>query len=440
MYDKVIESVHKVFDGYKVKDNCGRSCYQIINGSNFTLKDFEEFGDGTVYSVCDFLDKEDLLKIALSQSKSPVKTNNNNKKNIISHKRNSETEDTPEEKEKFNNLQFKNDFYSMAPSELIIKYRDTFKYFDRQELNYNNGYALIPDDYKQIYRAYYLDIFNDATGKEHRNSKIKKVRDGQRRRYKLLIGSYIRKLIKPNITFDEMLYNLVCERLYYYDNSDGVLNNMELVRIAWEAAHKDVKDIHLNGQPRRKRRFEIDKAYWSQRGVSNAQARQYIRGILTDEYIGANYDCNKSVKENLDMFKSMGVKISRSRLYEFTRRQGISRTNKRHNADDTTPQFAKENDEPKTSVQETGLSPIDESQEVEESSGYNITVWPWQINEAVRILDMSLEDNEPENPDNLTQTERYHIYRLFAKRCRRFIHHDFPLEMCQKLFEERFGA
>ena len=133
-------------------------------------------------------------------------------------------------------------------------------------------------------------------------------------------------------------------------------------------------------------------------------------------------------------------------LKRFRKEHGYTKNNKRKKTSETPIVDEQGNDTqsqpgaPTTDAQEVGSTDPDGSQEVEESSGYNITVWPWQINEAVRILDMSLEDNEPENPDNLTQTERYHIYRLFAKRCRRFIHHDFPLEMCQKLFEERFGA
>ena len=41
------------------------------------------------------------------------------------------------------------------------------------------------------------------------------------------------KAIRPDITFLELLYNLVYRRQYYYDNSDGVLANRLLIEDAY---------------------------------------------------------------------------------------------------------------------------------------------------------------------------------------------------------------
>lgn len=50
-----------------------------------------------------------------------------------------------------------------------------------------------------------------------------------------------------------------------------------------------------------------------------------VRRKLKDEEIGELYDCNLSVKQNLDLLKANGMKIGLSRLYEFCDRNNIPR-------------------------------------------------------------------------------------------------------------------
>ncbi len=84
-------------------------------------------------------------------------------------------------------------------------------------LDYNpDGYAFFPA------RFYKLNVRIDWSKQK---PAVNKYKNGERRRKRLFIDALIIRAIKPNVTFIELLYNLVLRRKLYYDNSDGVLTN-----------------------------------------------------------------------------------------------------------------------------------------------------------------------------------------------------------------------
>ena len=144
----------------------------------------------------------------------------------------------------FTDLEFKADFFSMSPNDLIPKYSQRYQFFDSTELEYNEeGYALIGEDYRQIFRRWYLDISTDDKGREHKATVLRKRRDGDKRRYYMYLSALIRKQIMPDITFEHLLYNLVCERQYFYDNSDRVLTNQFLMEKALTVINTPIEKI-----------------------------------------------------------------------------------------------------------------------------------------------------------------------------------------------------
>ena len=106
------------------------------------------------------------------------------------------------------------------PKAFLTEFSDTTLVF-QTDLEYNEqGYALFPD------RFFRLNVrYEWSSGKPH----ISKYRDGEGRRKKLYVDALMIKAIRPDITFIELLYNLVYRRQYYYDNSDGVLANRLLI-------------------------------------------------------------------------------------------------------------------------------------------------------------------------------------------------------------------
>ena len=155
-------------------------------------------------------------------------------------------------------------------------------------------------------------------------SVIKIKRDGDNRRKCLFVSALIRRKIMPDITFEHLLYNLVAERQWYYDNSDNVLNNQELMRIANNALSMAYEKINVSTK-RKPSKFKVDKAYCLEKGIKPKAMVGLVRRKLKDEEIGSLYDCSLSVKENLEQLKANGIKIGLSRLYEFCDKNGIPR-------------------------------------------------------------------------------------------------------------------
>ena len=93
---------------------------------------------------------------------------------------------------------FMADVRSLKPTDLIAKYREIYKYFTHTELKFENGYALIPDNYQEIYRSWYVGFFEKENGDKVKYTAISRVKDGQRRRKKLYVAALIMKMILPS--------------------------------------------------------------------------------------------------------------------------------------------------------------------------------------------------------------------------------------------------
>lgn len=301
-YDAITQSIcNDIPNLKKMKDNCGRKPSQQFGGN--ANADGELIETDNVYSFSDF----------------PFENNN---VSLPFYK--SETERTPKDNLDIviTNTDFIDDLNRLSPIDLIDKYRHRYPYFCHTELQFENGYALIPKDYQEIYRSWYMTTFEKHNGDIIRVSAIKKNRDGDNRRKKLFIAGLIMKQIQPTITYEHLLYNLIYERLFYYDNSDKVLTNEVLKGIAKNVVRIPIEEIHL--QNRNKKRFVVDKAYCAMQGITANTMKNRVRKILKDEEIGSVYDCSKSVSENKRLMNEMGIKVGKTKLYEWCKENGIN--------------------------------------------------------------------------------------------------------------------
>lgn len=302
-YKGIIAEIRKDYPSYPDKDNCGARPSQYMNG-NGTPK-CEAYSTECVYSLSDF-------------GVSPIEP---------VHEETATIKEKPNGNEcayQITDKDFINDLFKLPPSDLIAKYRERYYYFDHSELTFNDGYALVPNDYQEIYRSWYQDTFINKNGDIRKVSTIKIKRDGDNRRKCLFVSALIRRKIMPDITFEHLLYNLLAERQLYYDNSDNVLNNQELMRIANNAISMPYDKIRVTTK-RKPSKFKVDKVYCLEKGIKPKAMVGIVRRKLKDEAIGNLYDCSLSVKENLEMLKANGIKIGMSRLYEFCDRNGIPR-------------------------------------------------------------------------------------------------------------------
>lgn len=320
LYDGIAESIRKDIQDVEIKDNCGRTPSQQFSGN--AKAECELYVTDNVFSHSDFPYQSNNVSFSSSLSISNGNLSKSAKKDddtvigvkdlIIADK------------------SFISDINTLSPYDLIDKYRTKYRYFTHTELHFQDGYALIPSDYQEIYRQTYMDSFIKNNGDEIKFSAVKKLRDGDNRRKKLYIAGLIMKNILPNITFENLLYNLICERTYYYDNSFFVLSNKVLANIARNVVNIPLEKIQLQSK-RTKRKFCVDKSYCAMLGISPNAMKNKVRKMLKDEEIGNAYDCSLSVAENLAAFKEMDISVGKSKLYQWCKENGINTKGEKSN-------------------------------------------------------------------------------------------------------------
>ena len=318
LYDGIAESIKKDIQEVEIKDNCGRTPSQQFSGN--AKAECELYVTDNVFSHSDFpfLNNNALFSSSLSISNGKLlKSAKKDNDAVI------EVEDLV-----IADRGFISDVNSLSPYYLIDKYRTKYRYFTHTELHYQDGYALIPSDYQEIFRQTYMDSFIKDNGDEIKFSVVKKLRDGDNRRKKLYIAGLIMKKILPSITFEHLLYNLICERTYY--NSDRVLSNKVLANIARNVVNTPLEKIQLQSK-RKKRKFCVDKSYCAMLGISPNAMKNKVRKMLKDEEIGNAYDCSLSIAENLAAFKEMDISVGKSKLYQWCKENGINTKGEKSN-------------------------------------------------------------------------------------------------------------
>lgn len=289
-------------EGLNINDNCMRSVSQQMFGTNFAAKWYNSNIWYDVPTECKSINSEQKVSKTQKYQKCQKGSSENNNTLLC------------------DNAVVKA-LYSMSPQDFIFYYRQTYDYFTSTPLHYENGYALIPEDYYEVKRPWYKDNVGDKT-----ISVVKTIRDGEQRRKRLCNTAIILRAIKRDISFEHLLYILVCERQYYYDNSDKVLSNKELINIAkWGI---ELPSEQINPQKVKHPKFKVDKSYWAEKGITARQAANIVRGILKSQEIGSMYDFNLTDKENMQVMKDYGLKVSLRTLKQWRKDNGIKVSNK----------------------------------------------------------------------------------------------------------------
>lgn len=301
VYEGIMQHLSKDVEGFVCKDNCGRSPSQQFSGNGS--------GNCEVY-VSNVIYNSQELAISVIMGTKQAKCNKLRNAEIVA-----------------TDNQMLRDLSAMKPLDFIAKYRHTYSFYESTPLEYRDGYAILPKDYTMIKRAWYWDNFIKKDGTVKYFGKCKRLRDGDKRKKKLYASALIRKQILPSVSFEHLLFNLVCDREYYYDNSDNELNNNRLIDICKRVSATPLEEIKL--QRYRPKEYEVDKEYCREHGITPNEMKNRVKRQLKDMEIGESYDCSMSVAENLIMLKELGVKVGKSRLYEWCRENGIETNPKR---------------------------------------------------------------------------------------------------------------
>lgn len=145
--------------------------------------------------------------------------------------------------------------------------------------------------------------------------------DGEGRRKKLQKYASLRRIARPWITPDELLFQLYVDRERFFDNSDGKLTLDCLKRKVELAFSKTIDELReefksvIENCPSK---FVINpKVILKQRAINKAKKDIHWKEIKD------NYNLSVSVKENLENLKAKGIKVKKTTLYEFCKENGI---------------------------------------------------------------------------------------------------------------------
>lgn len=261
LYDSIVKDTEE-----PMYDTCGCSYSQYMNGSN----SHDTFNSSIIYSKSDFPAYELPVK---EEEEKPV-----------------ETKKTTFTEELLNDMQYK-------PYEFVVRkwHAKGLRYITRTEVEFgDNFYVTTTDNYTQL--KYIRE----------------KIADGNNRRKKLYIRCALRRLMKENITADELLYNLYIDRYKFFDNSDNVLT-IDVLQTKVKAALKtDIEKIKLMLDDSNKPTFIISSTV-----ADKHKAVADARRDMTNKLIGEMYDVTATVKANKIAFNEAGYKVSLSRLYKW---------------------------------------------------------------------------------------------------------------------------
>lgn len=107
------------------------------------------------------------------------------------------------------------------------------------------------------------------------------------------------KAIKPDVSFVELLYNLVFRRKFYYDNSDGVLTNKIIIHDVCAVMRLTPEEISANINSSKHGKFQTDPMWCILHNVSRSKHSRTVAKWLNYQSIGEWYDVAISVTENL---------------------------------------------------------------------------------------------------------------------------------------------
>ena len=221
----------------------------------------------------------------------------------------------------FVNKDFEDDYWNMRMEDVLSKYVDVFPNIEHTPLpvtDEDTPYIMFPSDYIEIKRHW--KVRNDG--------RAVKIEDGYHRRKNLFVNGVIRRLINPNITFDNLIYNLLFELVYYISNynAEYVIDKKDIYHIARNVMKADLS--RAEGLKGADRKFMVNPRYCEKYGLNKRQVKNMACKMLRNDCIGELYDYSKTDKENLEVMKENGLEISPITLKRWRKENGITKYKK----------------------------------------------------------------------------------------------------------------
>lgn len=156
------------------------------------------------------------------------------------------------------------------------------------------------------------------------NGEVDKFCDGEGRRKHLQKYAALRRLAKPDITPDELLFNLYVDRERFFDNSDDAITLdclQRKVEIAFDLSLDELREKYQSIIDNCPTKFVLNPSMPSYMKRSAINKAKKETGW---EKIASLYDTQKSVKENLAIMKGAGLDVCQRTLYNYCKENGIA--------------------------------------------------------------------------------------------------------------------
>lgn len=266
-----------------------RSVAQMYFG---TTQDVSTYISNTVYSINDFEPYAVPVTENGTSTKKPISKNRNNYEYAIDE----------EFLDNLNNNTFER-FFKIYFDSYYSNYRHSLE--TELTLSDNEMWYEYPEDYVAVLRK--------RQGKYTLKWGI-----GEDRKKKLYVTAQIMLYNCPDLTIENLIYNLDIERCWYYDNTDNKINNQVLIVTAVNAFNR-----RINLNPSKHSSYRVNKEFWSEQGVGVHQAKGFIRRERNVQEILPYIDSNKTIKENHQILIDNGFQISKRTVERMVARSDI---------------------------------------------------------------------------------------------------------------------
>lgn len=284
----------------KNKDNCGSVISQLMNGNS--SDNIRVYSSHYIYNTESFLHN---VTQELYNNKNNTHQYQYCSSGTVCKKGNDDIDDTE------NAIRL----LRKSTTAFLIKYKNSI-IVSCTQLGYNEqGYAFYPDRY------YRLDVrYKWSSGRPQ----IKKYRDGEGRRKRLHVDALLIRAIYPDISFTELLYNMVYRREHYYDNSDCVLSDALIIREAKTVVAMSIEEIETIIDNSKHGVFSTDPLWCIMHDVTRRAHARSVQKMLNYDSIREWYDVSLSVAENLKYARDNDIKVSRRTLIRFCHENNIN--------------------------------------------------------------------------------------------------------------------
>ena len=264
-----------------IYDVCWLAQSQYFNGGNDTK---ETYNSNTIYNADKWLNSIELWN---EQENAPTNKKNNSSKSVVSKK-------------------IINDLTHLKLNQFLYKYRYT-EYINNNKSAYNTD-----TNYFNLTDENYIQLFYN----------VNQIKDGNKRRKKLFYRGLQRRKINPLASADVILVNYVRDLVNFIDNTDGVITVETIIDSVNRVMRTNTQIIDaIQMEDKYKPKYVINTNLPT--NVKRKLAAK-ARGVITAEKIGELYDTTLNVSDNQKQLNEMGLNVSLSTLYRFTKANNIN--------------------------------------------------------------------------------------------------------------------